>query len=409
MEGNRLLDCLESHQSLVHCDPGCKLTRKKKKTKLLHAAARSGSQNFVWNNILEFLTLPDVVKVLTILRKYKPSFMASSKLLSEVIHLSMLRRKIKVRAGDGQVSFSTSSGTGDVMMDTKLTKDSLKRLYKFAKLGIKSECQPSKTAQIHDNLCTFSHRTKKDRNTERWMKIELPVNQCSEDGCDRIVLWNCRTCNSLSSECREHVHTCDWCDRTICADCSVDECLCTDCGFCCVNCGEHCVAEHDPSFTCQGPRRGIPCPYVLGPMCGDCANEDDMNNISECVDCGRQACASCETMFYCDGCQSMSCKECGPHDEDDEDDDEDDYVCYECDEISPFVMYCYQVSTLLYSYLLVSSTSHLFFCTILYVLSCSVTRVAVCPARMPPFAVPMCSVINAIRLCLVSMLKPPHG
>ena len=182
------------------------------------------------------------------------------------------------------------------------------------------------------------------------MKIELPVNQCSQVGCDRIVLWNCHTCKSLSGECREHVHVCDWCDRNVCADCSVDECLCTDCGFCCVHCSRHCVFEHDSSFTCQGPSKDVPCPWNLGPMCGDCANEDDMNNISECVDCGRQACALCETMFYCDGCQSMLCKECGPHDDGDDDDDEeddDDYVCYDCDDISPFVLYCNQVSALL--------------------------------------------------------------
>ena len=275
--------------------------------------------------------------------------MASSKLLSEVIHVAM--PVVQELDGTVQVSFRTITDTA-VMMDTKLSKDGLKRLCKFAKLGIKSECKPSKTIEVQDHLglCTFSRRIRKDENVERWVKIELPVNQCSEDGCNRIVLWTCPTCETLSSECRKHVHECDWCDRNICDGCSIDEGLCSDCGFSCAHCDRPCVLENDPSFVCQGPHDGTPawCPYDAGPLCGDCANDDDTNNINECVDCGRQACALCETMFFCDGCQSMTCQACGPHDDDENDDDDDhvddDYFCVECDNVSPFVLYCNQVS-----------------------------------------------------------------
>jgi hypothetical protein len=210
----------------------------------------SGVQNFAFNVILESLKLQDIVKILTVVHRSGLKFVPSPALLSEIVH------KALPSTASGIPFYSTAM----IISENKsLTLQTIPKLYDFIKESVTSEFEQHIGITVSDNKlerypsCTFVNALEEDRAEGLRFKIIFASSQCSDEECNKIVLWRCQKCKNPNSECSDHVRTCEHCDGKMCEGCLLDESVCKDCGFICIECGDVSVEGDDSDkIICEG-------------------------------------------------------------------------------------------------------------------------------------------------------------
>lgn len=252
----------------------------------------SGAHNFAFNIILKFLKLQDIMKILTIVHRSGLNFVPSPALLNEIVQKALL---------------SSSSGIpfcsiAMIISENKtLTLQKIPKLYDFIKESVTSEFEEDIGITVTNNplekyqSCTFVNAEEVDRAEGLRFKVIFASSQCSDEECNKIVLWHCSICKNPNSECSEHVATCEYCDGKMCEDCLLDEDMCKDCGFVCIECGDVLVEGDDSNkIICGGSICG-----GSGPYCLDCAEEHNDLEILTCTGCNIMACGECRPHIYC--------------------------------------------------------------------------------------------------------------
>jgi hypothetical protein len=178
------------------------------------------------------------------------------------------------------------------------------------KMSITSECDPCTAITIQNKLGTFRHGAENGRKLS--FKVNFASSQCSDQGCNIIVLCNCSVCEGPCSECLVHVTTCEHCEQSVYMSCLLIDGLCKNCSFICIECHNLSFVEEDYMIFCQGLRGGQPCPSAVGPYCANCAWPEDIEgpNIDCCGKCGFMACSSCMNFKICEICENVFCFEC---------------------------------------------------------------------------------------------------
>ena len=224
---------------------------------LLIPLARDGAEHFAWNNILEYLTLKDVVSVLAIFSQ--PSFVPTRALLEDTIRRALWLPEI-ILAGSTMMFPGKSRGTiitfrpnitmatlsfgminsttGDIVSEKALTSDILRSIYMLVKNHVARECIPTQhvsptqaaaallaalarpvpapaavaaaaaaaraavssfSIAMNGNMCVFRrHATA----AGPWsVEVGFPACSCQANACNRIVLWDCSVCKNPCTEC----------------------------------------------------------------------------------------------------------------------------------------------------------------------------------------------------------------
>ena len=190
---------------------------------MLMCLARSGGENFAFNNLLEFLNLKETVHLLILLRKGDPSFVPTPAVLQELVDLSLHQRQqedsdmhpsITFRPMETMptLSYGVNSTEG---VDKKLTIRTLRCLYDLAR---HIECeyqQPSINVEVRDGkLCMISSPV------DIWQAtIGFPCSPCSNDECNQIVLWDCSLCKNVCTDCMACATVCFECEERVCNGC----------------------------------------------------------------------------------------------------------------------------------------------------------------------------------------------
>jgi hypothetical protein len=107
---------------------------------------RSGAQNFVFNVILEFLKLQDIVKILTIVRTNQGRIFPSALLLEEILQKALLPSSLDI--------FFQHPTLLLLSEDKTVPLQTLRKLYHNIK-SIKSEFEPCVDITINDRVCSF--------------------------------------------------------------------------------------------------------------------------------------------------------------------------------------------------------------------------------------------------------------
>ena len=189
---------------------------------LLIPLARDGAEHFAWNNILEYLTLKDVVSVLAIFSQ--PSFVPTRALLEDTIRRALRGTIITFRPNVTMASLSfgmINSTTGDIVSEITLTSGMLQSINTLVKSHCAHECVPtpyvsptqaaaltpavaaasSVSIVMNGNMCVFRrHASAADRD-RRSVQIAFPACSCQANECNRIVLWDCSVCKNPCTEC----------------------------------------------------------------------------------------------------------------------------------------------------------------------------------------------------------------
>ena len=188
---------------------------------MLMSLARSGGENFAFNNLLEFLNLKEIVRLLVLLRKCEPSFVPTPAVLQELVDLSLRQRQqedsdmhpsITFRPTETMPTLSYGSTAG---VEKKLTMRTLRCLYYLVR---HIECeyqQQSINIEVRDGkLCMISGPV------GIWQaKIGFPCSPCSNDECNQIVLWDCSMCKNVCTDCMACATVCEVCEERVCNGC----------------------------------------------------------------------------------------------------------------------------------------------------------------------------------------------
>jgi hypothetical protein len=157
-----------------------------------------------------------MVKILTIVHRRGLKFVPSPALQSEIVQKALL---------------STSSGipfcsTAMIISEKKtLTLQKIPKLYDFIKESVKSEFEQHIGITVTDNTfkiyqsCTFVSAVEEDRAERLRFKVIFASSQCSDEECNKIVLWRCFVCkNPNSSDDLQYVSTAtEKCARIACS------------------------------------------------------------------------------------------------------------------------------------------------------------------------------------------------
>jgi hypothetical protein len=249
------------------------------------------AQSFAISIILEFLELNEILRILIIVNKRRLKFVPSPGLLDEILQQAIRFSSAAERQEGEYHTFPSSTQDREtkptlliISEDKTLTLHTMRNLYDFIKMSIKSECEPCcwiNSITVIDKTCTFWNY---GNHVERlsFKVIFSSSAQCSDQNCNGIVLWHCDVCKNPCSECLAHVTLCEICDKGTCKDCIVAEDLCKNCSFFCSNCDD--LIPHAPygSYVCEGPDDG-PCPYSL-PYCNNCDHLPGIESCSKCID-----------------------------------------------------------------------------------------------------------------------------
>lgn len=306
------------------------------KSEIMNFQTWSGSQNFSFNLILEFLELADVVEILTIVHSSRIAFVPSSMILSNILQKSLLSS-----SSDIPFYSITREMRPTLMMiskDKTLTLITMFKVYKFIKETVTNEFKPNVEITVNNRICTWNY-TKEDKVGLNF-KINFASAQCSDGDCNQIVLWHCSVCISPCSECLSHVRMCEICGENACTSCLLTDELnvyCRDCGYRCVGCDEVFIEDEDPKVICEGSHYGQSCPSAGRPYCSDCAWPDHVNGpyiacqgsrygqscqfapalyclhcILSCSWCSWKACMDCNCIMICETCKEQCCIKCRP-------------------------------------------------------------------------------------------------
>jgi hypothetical protein len=214
--------------------------------------------------------------------------------------------------------------------DKTLTMHTMSKLYDLIKKrAVKSQYEPCNTVTFQAKVCTFWSYAEEEKGLS--FKVIVASSQCSDQECNKIVLWECCVCKNPCSECFDHVRSCHYCGQGTCKDCHVneDDDMCKNCGYRCVVCASSYLELDDNKMMCEGPDDG-PCLFTSGPFCLDCSGYHNGTgpNINFCSRCNRMACVFCDCIFTCAICDEIfccdivKCSRCRNH------------ACIECDHIS---------------------------------------------------------------------------
>lgn len=247
------------------------------------------SQRDLLSSICSFLTLGEVVRVLTITRKDPPTIFPTQKLL-----LQLGRKAVNK-------TFTTTRFLDSLVFDKVASLKQLRGLFYFLK-SIPTECLKKRKnlTLCGEDLATFHGVTKVAERSQ----LSLPYKLCTGKSCQKVVFWECPVCCSVCDSCNMHCGKCYDCNEKICIECGFDSGLCFACGFMCEGCEDIFSLNNTCCYECTG-KYNQPCVSNLGPRCVDCSFD-----IHICGECSETYCDACEQVNFCDLCQDWFCAGC---------------------------------------------------------------------------------------------------
>ena len=272
-------------------------------------ATRTIMLPIVWSEVFAFLSVKDVVALLTALRKLlKLEFFLSTVHKSQVLALAL-------RGANTYQRVNMLAGTVEVLRP--LTRPALRHFAAFVGVIPAEIMRSDLDWMCDDDWEVTGGSTLTVTHGASGMRLCVPCAVCSggnddDDDCGTLVLTRCNACCLTRHECSSCCGTCDSCEENVCRACllestTTEEAMCRSCGFLCGGaCEELCHFDNGSSF-CEGASDTRPCPHNLGIRCDDCREGMDC-----CTNCGRTTCIACSAVSFCTRCEENYCLTCRP-------------------------------------------------------------------------------------------------
>ena len=225
-----------------------------------------------WSEVFAFLTVKDVVALLTAMRNVLvPRFFLSTAHKRNVLALAL---------HDAPTKYHTQATilAGTVELTRPLTLNALRHFVAFVK-AVPAEIKRRNLDWICDdkwkvaggNCLTCTH-------VASGMSLSVECTVCGGDNddtaCGTLVLTLCSECSLIRNECSTCCGKCDSCKEAVCRACVIqdpttDKTMCGNCGYICVSCNMLCSVD-DGSASCAGATDDQPCPHNHGMLCTEC-------------------------------------------------------------------------------------------------------------------------------------------
>ena len=293
--------------------------------------------NFLLSQVAHFLTLKDIVTLLSALRysvgsTKLPMLVASAELLSTIVRRavepsicvdSRLMRWTQISHAQHEQMVALDELRmlhhlcSAIPTDLRLTSDG--RCY----LMLGSRYAPMASSQSFwstaQGVCATIVFSACIQNRGVGVEAMMDCRRCSHSGCLSAVLRTCPACKEICSSCQreKHAKKCNACNQDVCRECVVPDetiidddpaeySLCTACGFQCFVCFS--AIRNMDRFVCSA---GADCRTPNRP-CSDCVFENDAMPTVGCERCDREWCEGCVQLPVCSGCNHLRCEECVP-------------------------------------------------------------------------------------------------